>query len=373
MSELLDHPYLQSAFLMKTRLLLLVGLVLCALSVVGQSTAEPLQVELTLCAGRYPEAFASDTLHRIGQFGYSTVSGRAYRFGVQGQDKDDEIHGATGSSISFEYRMHDPRVGRFLSMDPLASHYPFYSPYSFSGNRVIDAVELEGLEPGVLFGSHEQFQITGLEKNVNYKVFELRDMTTAYFNLKNHVEAGNDVKVIYMTLHGIRGYTVVNEGIDGQFFTQGNTPNGPQIYNDDVPIDAPRVRNYMNASCEEQAAMVKSDSKYMGLQKLKELTDLMGPDGVLILGGCHTAEGEEGNDLVATLSAFLGVKVMASQDYVTDSSRYCQFFGVGRSGTHLKAGWSVAEPCDDRATETGCDVQLNGVGPLYESTPCNDQ
>src|SRR5699024_2553115 len=39
------------------------------------------------------------------------------------------------------------RVGRFLSIDPLAKKYPFYSPYSFSGNRVLDAVELEGKEP----------------------------------------------------------------------------------------------------------------------------------------------------------------------------------------------------------------------------------
>jgi len=43
--------------------------------------------------------------------------------------------------------MHDPRLGRFFAVDPLFRKYPFYSPYAFSGNRVIDAVELEGLEP----------------------------------------------------------------------------------------------------------------------------------------------------------------------------------------------------------------------------------
>ena len=43
--------------------------------------------------------------------------------------------------------MHDPRVGRFFAVDPLESEYPFYSPYVFSGNRVVDMVELEGLEP----------------------------------------------------------------------------------------------------------------------------------------------------------------------------------------------------------------------------------
>jgi hypothetical protein len=43
--------------------------------------------------------------------------------------------------------MYYPRVGRFLSIDPLAPKYPYWSPYVFSGNHVIDNVELEGLEP----------------------------------------------------------------------------------------------------------------------------------------------------------------------------------------------------------------------------------
>ncbi len=48
--------------------------------------------------------------------------------------------------------MHDPRIGRFFAVDPLTGKYPFYSPYAFSGNRVIDAIELEGLEPYVVGG-----------------------------------------------------------------------------------------------------------------------------------------------------------------------------------------------------------------------------
>jgi hypothetical protein len=32
-------------------------------------------------------------------------------------------------------------------MDPLAAKYPYWTPYAFSGNRVIDMIELEGLEP----------------------------------------------------------------------------------------------------------------------------------------------------------------------------------------------------------------------------------
>ncbi len=42
--------------------------------------------------------------------------------------------------------MHDPRIGRFFAVDPLADDYPHNSPYAFSENRVVDAIELEGLE-----------------------------------------------------------------------------------------------------------------------------------------------------------------------------------------------------------------------------------
>ena len=69
-----------------------------------------------------------------------------YRYGFQGQEGDDEMAG-DGNSVFFKYRIHDPRIGRFLSVDPLTASYPFYSPYAFSGNRVIDMIELEGLEP----------------------------------------------------------------------------------------------------------------------------------------------------------------------------------------------------------------------------------
>ncbi len=69
-----------------------------------------------------------------------------YRYGFQGQEKDDEVKGE-GNSLNYTFRMHDPRVGRFFAVDPLTAKYPYYSPYQFSGNRPIDMIGLEGLEP----------------------------------------------------------------------------------------------------------------------------------------------------------------------------------------------------------------------------------
>lgn len=75
----------------------------------------------------------------------SNVDQGEYRYSFQGQEKDDEIKGE-GNSVNYKYRMHDPRVGRFFAVDPLASQYPHNGPYNFSENRVIDGLELEGLE-----------------------------------------------------------------------------------------------------------------------------------------------------------------------------------------------------------------------------------
>jgi RHS repeat-associated protein len=68
------------------------------------------------------------------------------RYLFQAQEMDDEIKGE-GNSVNYKYRMHDPRLGRFFSVDPLAAEYPYFTPYSFSGNKVIAWRELEGLEP----------------------------------------------------------------------------------------------------------------------------------------------------------------------------------------------------------------------------------
>jgi RHS repeat-associated protein len=69
----------------------------------------------------------------------------SYKYGFQGQEKDDEVKGE-GNSLNYKYRMHDTRVGRFFAVDPLSGQFPWNSPYAFSENRVIDGVELEGLE-----------------------------------------------------------------------------------------------------------------------------------------------------------------------------------------------------------------------------------
>ena len=68
-----------------------------------------------------------------------------YRYFFNGQEADNEVLGE-GALHAFEYRMHDTRIGRFWSVDPLAGKFPWNSVYAFTENRVVDGRELEGLE-----------------------------------------------------------------------------------------------------------------------------------------------------------------------------------------------------------------------------------
>jgi RHS repeat-associated protein len=75
-------------------------------------------------------------------------SSAAYRFGFNNQEKDGEL----GDSYAFEYRIHDARLGRFLSVDPLGLKFPWNSPFTFAENRIIEGIEFEGLEVILLGG-----------------------------------------------------------------------------------------------------------------------------------------------------------------------------------------------------------------------------
>jgi len=70
----------------------------------------------------------------------------SYRYGFNGMEKDDEISG-NGNSYTTEYRPYDPRLGRWLSLDPLMSKYPDWSPYVFAFDNPIWYHDPKGDDP----------------------------------------------------------------------------------------------------------------------------------------------------------------------------------------------------------------------------------
>ena len=80
---------------------------------------------------------------KISQTDFPVTCTTGYRFGFNGHEKDDEVKGL-GNSLDFGARIYDSRLGRWLSTDPLASKYPFASPYNFVLNNPITSIDPDG-------------------------------------------------------------------------------------------------------------------------------------------------------------------------------------------------------------------------------------
>src|SRR5690606_12292988 len=68
-----------------------------------------------------------------------------YRFGFNGQEKDNEITGVEGSHNTAEFWMYDTRLGRRWNVDPIVRY--FESPYATFLNSPINLNDIYGLSP----------------------------------------------------------------------------------------------------------------------------------------------------------------------------------------------------------------------------------
>jgi RHS repeat-associated protein len=75
--------------------------------------------------------------------GRNYSSGTSYRYGFNGKENDKE------GPVQYDYgfRIYDPRLMRFKSVDPLTKSYPWYTPYQFAGNSPICFIDMDGGEP----------------------------------------------------------------------------------------------------------------------------------------------------------------------------------------------------------------------------------
>jgi len=72
-------------------------------------------------------------------------AGSGYRYGFNGKENDNDVKGE-GNQQDYGLRIYDPRLGRFLSVDPLTKEYPWNSTYAFAENDIIRNIDLDGGE-----------------------------------------------------------------------------------------------------------------------------------------------------------------------------------------------------------------------------------
>jgi RHS repeat-associated protein len=81
------------------------------------------------------------------------AAGGLYRYGFNGKENHNEVKGE-GNQQDYGMRIYDPRLVKFLSIDPITKSYPWYTPYQFAGNKPIWCIDLDGLEDIPATGSN---------------------------------------------------------------------------------------------------------------------------------------------------------------------------------------------------------------------------
>ena len=153
------------------------------------------------------------------------------KMGFQGQLQDDEIKGE-GNSVNYTYRMHDPRLGRFFAVDPLAKDFPWNSPYAFSENRLLDAIELEGLESYQINKKvdAEVYWVTLLD--INTPKLEIYDENGAKTDNWKYCEIDEYMsKVSVVKTHGDNKQLIDENKTFGAFATDDEEQEGKSLSN----------------------------------------------------------------------------------------------------------------------------------------------
>ncbi len=130
----------------------------------------------------YVEISKEDGGYLIGIEPLGPQQRRSYQYKYQGQERQDEL-GLNWDS--FKWRNYDYAIGRFMSIDPLSEQYNTWSPYVFSGNRVIDSRELEGLEPHSVHDNLQEAARNFSEQYNGYSIENSVEVATQFYKTED--------------------------------------------------------------------------------------------------------------------------------------------------------------------------------------------
>src|SRR5690606_13412753 len=77
-----------------------------------------------------------------------SFNAESYRYGYNGKENDEETR-----LQDYGFRVYNPGLGKFLSVDPITKSYPELTPYQFASNTPIQAIDLDGLEAFYIHGT----------------------------------------------------------------------------------------------------------------------------------------------------------------------------------------------------------------------------
>ena len=154
----------------------------------------------------------------------------------QGQKFDDDLG---INYYSFKWRNHDPQIGRFIEIDPLAEDYEYNSTYAFSENKVTNHVELEGLE-AVSAGSVQSWLGTGfgqLTEAVGRGVDYISNFFTKSETEVSRPSSVTGASTVFTTTSTTEYGSNVLGWIQNSKSPDATVSNGPSIFKADTKTD----------------------------------------------------------------------------------------------------------------------------------------
>jgi RHS repeat-associated protein len=113
--------------------------------------------------------------------------GTGYRYGFNGKENDNEVKGE-GNEVDYGNRVYDPRIGRWLSLDPLQKKYPNETPYLYTGGNPIIFSDPDG-----------------------------KDRIITYYAIDKN---GHNILLGTVTYKGVYAYTSTGNLVNGRYYQQ---------------------------------------------------------------------------------------------------------------------------------------------------------
>ena len=151
---------------------------------------------------------------RVQHNGQYSLSSKGYRYGYNGQEKDNEVYGQD-NSYTAEFWQYDPRSGRRWNIDPASDLKPWMSPYhAFSDNPILN-IDLNGaVDDNYHIYADGRVEVERTEDPINNYYYHDEDGTEtkiATFNVsKNQTLVWEKEKVTLTAVKDVVDLTDVN-------------------------------------------------------------------------------------------------------------------------------------------------------------------
>ena len=292
-------------------------------------------------------------------------SSNSYRYGFQGQEKDDELKGE-GNSYHAEFWQYDSRISRRWNLDPIVKTHE--SPYAAFANNPIWFADRNGADTTVfqngrgnviIWLNYERSKIN-YEKQLNQKNWDFIEVNSSLEDavtiLKSYLEENKiELKNVVLRTHGNSGYIA-----SGNF--QGINSSTVKKYNENKPISSHAKKfieslksisnmisdggNFCITAC--QAGRITTED--LGLQLSKVL--LSKNNISLFLNQDQSIRGTDENKAQFTLfdRYFSSVRKfnygfsMFKKDPYGNINRYDLEKTIGLSGNNIDNPWIYGEP-----------------------------